>query len=156
MQRLWLTKKAGLLANHTYKIDVTAAHGVCQKHRKLTIITRLRRRIQMLNHKIRPQVAIFAEAMEHKLVANDHKGGWVSYAKEKGIAWFFARMLEEADELRIAIDDGADANTILLEAADVANFAMMIADIAAQADMEWASQITACPGCGLGLYEETR
>lgn len=81
---------------------------------------------------VRPQVQTFAEAMELKLSANDHKGQWKSYGSESAVEWFFARMLEEVDELRAAIDDGEDPVAVLFEAADVANYAMMIADTVAQ------------------------
>ena len=83
---------------------------------------------------LRPCVVAFAWDMERKLRANDHKGGW------EGDDWtaLHKRMLEEAEELRSVI-----AGKHLLgsgrpwqekraqvrgEAADVANFAMMLAE----------------------------
>lgn len=89
---------------------------------------------------LRPAVLWFAQQMELKLRRNDHKGGW------RGIGMQYAqrRMREEALELERAIEeftyhnsDGSPIseqeiveakNAIVREAADVANFAMMIAD----------------------------
>ncbi len=74
--------------------------------------------------KIRPEVQRFAEAMEGRLSANDHKGGW----KECDYEYLLQRTLEEFQELDQAVIDGKPATEIRKEAADVANFAMMIAD----------------------------
>lgn len=79
---------------------------------------------------IRDSVKWFAEQMELKLQENDAKGGW----DDCGIYWLLERLREETRELEIAIDIhrdlGAPHNNIVKEAADVANFAMMVADIA--------------------------
>lgn len=72
----------------------------------------------------RPSVVAFAEAMEGKLVANEHKGGWWN---DTPIA-LIARLREEVDELERSLT-GHTANEVLKEAADVGNFAMMIADL---------------------------
>lgn len=74
----------------------------------------------MLN--LRPEVAAFAALMEQRLRENDHKPGW----KEDDPRELYERLDEEAGELdyALAIRDG-----IAKEAADVANFAMMIADV---------------------------
>lgn len=80
--------------------------------------------------KVRPAVRWFAEQMEAKLRENDHKGGWI------GHDGLLTRLREETDELYDAIvrhEAGVIApNThpdqVTREAADVANFAMMIAD----------------------------
>jgi NTP pyrophosphatase (non-canonical NTP hydrolase) len=79
----------------------------------------------------RLEVQRFAEIMEDKLVENDGKRGW----RRNDAYQLHDRLLEEAAELRQAMTDaGGDAapnaSTIAREAADVANFAMMIADIA--------------------------
>jgi hypothetical protein len=93
---------------------------------------------------LRPEVQAFAEAMEMKLRLNDHKGGW---KKEHPKAYLFRRLGDEIRELEYAIDDQINAiqmlhredatpklveiqgNKVLSEAVDVANFAMMIADV---------------------------
>ncbi|MDU0329206.1 hypothetical protein RW092_03185 [Paenibacillus sp. 3LSP] len=78
--------------------------------------------------KPRESVQWFAEVMENKLRENDHKGGW----DNENIYWLWERLRDEASELLVAVDATrdlyADPLNIVLEAADVANFAMMIAD----------------------------
>ena len=84
---------------------------------------------------LRPRVRKFAEQMELALRDNDHKGGW----KECSNGYLLTRLREEADELEEAISCLAmpaefytgpyrQAFVIEGEAADVANFAMMIWD----------------------------
>lgn len=75
-----------------------------------------------------PFVLSFARVMESKLAQNRHKGdsdGWRSAGTEK----LFSLLRKEVEELSQAIQD-RDATAIALEAADVANFAMMVADCA--------------------------
>lgn len=72
----------------------------------------------------RPTLQRFAVAMEAKLRVNDYKGGWRSCRTW----WLYRRLQEEETELRIAIMQGNPV-AILGEAADVANIAMMIADV---------------------------
>ena len=83
---------------------------------------------------LRPEVQIFAEAMERKLRQNDHKGGW----ENMPLGWLRGRLGEETKELDVSItayideieccgDLSKPRQAILLECADVANFAMMIA-----------------------------
>lgn len=89
---------------------------------------------------LRPEVLAFAQAMEAKLRENDHKGGW----KNDDPRALLRRLREETDELDPAVtayearrrerpgddDHVAEASRrVLREAADVANFAMMIADV---------------------------
>lgn len=68
----------------------------------------------------------FASIMERELKANDHKGGW----ERDRIVDLLNRVYDEASELNDAINcpGGARPERIIKEAADVANFAMMIAD----------------------------
>jgi NTP pyrophosphatase (non-canonical NTP hydrolase) len=72
---------------------------------------------------LRPSVRWFAERMERELRANAYKGGWAGC----DAPWLLKRLREETRELAEAIR-GGDAEDIAAEAADVANFAMMIAD----------------------------
>jgi NTP pyrophosphatase (non-canonical NTP hydrolase) len=75
---------------------------------------------------VRPEVLWLAQAMEKKLQKNDHKGKWGSFGTDK-LQWWLDRLQEEVEELRNAAHhEGAEATR--LEAADVANFALMIAD----------------------------
>lgn len=73
----------------------------------------------------------FAERMKQKLrkPENEAKGGW----REDSLRALWHRLREETDELFEALDeDGVPWDHVIDEAADVANFAMMIADHARQ------------------------
>ena len=81
--------------------------------------------------RLRPSVRWFAEQMELKLRANDHKGGWA----DERMRYLMKRLYGEAWELSLVLERSqADTNdecldpNIVGEAADVANFAMMVAD----------------------------
>lgn len=76
---------------------------------------------------LRPEVLAFARLMETKLRANDHKPGW----KSDRAADLWRRLsADETYELYEAITaDAPDPKHIGSEAADIANFAMMIADV---------------------------
>jgi len=91
---------------------------------------------------LRPEVAAFAQLMERELRRNDHKGGW----KDEPTGYLSRRCGGELQELRAAIQrrhrermtgfppvdaEKRAALTVEIgeEAADVANFAMMIADV---------------------------
>lgn len=67
----------------------------------------------------------FFEAMVYKLHKNAHKGRW----EHIGIGDAFQGMAGESEELNEAIGRRSNIE-IVLEAADVANFAMIIANIA--------------------------
>lgn len=71
---------------------------------------------------MRPELQTFAQYMEHKLKLNDHKGGWENTSQER----LFALLKKEVEELEKALQEEPNLN-IMFEAADVANFAMMIA-----------------------------
>ena len=73
---------------------------------------------------LRPALASFADLMEEMLQENDHKGGW-QYDSSKAL---LRRLKQETAELQRAIERDAPTDEIAREAADVANFAMMIAD----------------------------
>lgn len=72
----------------------------------------------------RREVRTFAERMERALRANEHKGGWQAMAPEQ----LYLRVIEELDELLKEIQWNGDPEKIAAEAADAANFLMMIAD----------------------------
>lgn len=73
----------------------------------------------------RTTVRQFAFAMEGRLRENDHKGGW----QESDWRYLMARLREEIAELEDAHYHAYPKAEISREAADVANFAMMIADV---------------------------
>lgn len=73
---------------------------------------------------LRDSVLAFAAQMERKLRANDHKGGWSNESPE----WLLSRLREEVAELEQLVASGGPG--VVGEAADVANFAMMVAETA--------------------------
>jgi hypothetical protein len=78
--------------------------------------------------RIRPEVRAIAEAMEERLKRNEWKGGWDAMS----VAALFKRLGQEIAELRRETKKpNAKQNPYMIrhEAADVANFAMMIADV---------------------------
>jgi len=101
----------------------------------------------------RPEVRAFADLMEAQLRANDHKPGW------KGEEWWplLCRLREETLELQDALGPGSRTDLpawsarVGSEAADVANFAMMIADVcgalpapAGEKAINWEEVAEAC------------
>ena len=88
--------------------------------------------LQRVKEYLRPEVLWFACEMEKKLRENDYKGGWW----ECDFPYLFECMWHEYKELMNCFDrtDTGErvpiksAKVICGEAADIANFAMMIAD----------------------------
>jgi len=78
--------------------------------------------------KLRPKVRRFAEYMELKLRENEHKPGW----KSDPAPGLLRRLREETVELEdilLRLKESPILRTFVTdEAADVANFAMMLAD----------------------------
>ena len=100
----------------------------------------------MMPHKPRAVVQHFAEVMESKLRANAHKGGRKEW-KVEDASWLLERVRDEVKELELAMAEMVALRTspdldresrdkayalvkkdIREEAADIANFAMMVAD----------------------------
>ena len=73
---------------------------------------------------IRPEVLRFAKQMEKVLKENDHKQHWSNCS----VGYLLGRAGDELGELRRAIKS-KDPQKIKKEATDLANFAMMIADV---------------------------
>jgi len=80
--------------------------------------------VPAVEYKLRPEVAAFARLMEDRLQANEQKGGW----KGCSVSWLFDRLMGEANELSHELEARAYM-WVDKEAADVANFAMMIVDV---------------------------
>lgn len=87
-----------------------------------------------MNVTLRPEVQAFAEEMELRLRASDEGGGWDGCTEGILMCW----LLEEVSELAEALHwfQKADhlaraghAGRVRRTAADVANYAMMIADV---------------------------
>lgn len=89
---------------------------------------------------VRPEVQWFAIEMEKKLALNDHKTGW----KDCEVDMLISRLKEETQELedewwKRKNDFGRSASEgfmftssneeLIKECADIANFAMMVADL---------------------------
>lgn len=74
---------------------------------------------------IRQELAWFSGIMEMTLKENDHKGGWG--AEQCTMDYLTGRLQEEVNELVSSLESGRKEE-IIRECADVANFAMMIAD----------------------------
>jgi len=74
---------------------------------------------------LRPEVLAFAQLMERQLRANDHKPGW----KNDDPAALSRRIAQEHAELQDTMRQCRGAEAIGKEAADVANFSMMVADV---------------------------
>jgi NTP pyrophosphatase (non-canonical NTP hydrolase) len=74
---------------------------------------------------LEPALKTFFEAMVYKLHRNRHKGRW----EDMDLAKAFDHLVGETGELDEAVRRGSNIE-IILEAADVANFAMIIANIA--------------------------
>lgn len=76
-------------------------------------------------NRLRPAVQSFVRWMEETLRENDHKPGWHADRNME----LMKRLDQEAVELRSELQaEQQNARKIVKEAADVANFAMMIAD----------------------------
>lgn len=74
--------------------------------------------------KQRFEVKCFGELMEQNLLENESKGGW----HDCTYSHLFGRLIEECYELMNAVLHGESAEAVASEAADVGNFAMMIAN----------------------------
>lgn len=74
---------------------------------------------------IRSEVKTFAEFMEVSLKLNDYKGGW----RNKTPDWLMSRLKDEVQDLQAALDFALYNEEKIGECVDVANYAMMIADV---------------------------
>jgi glutathionyl-hydroquinone reductase len=78
---------------------------------------------EVVEKQVRNSVDWFSKQMERKLKKNDHKGGW----RNCELQYLSMRLTQERKELTEAIAS-KDFQKIIDECADIANFAMMIAD----------------------------
>lgn len=95
--------------------------SVCTAYRELELqISKL-----IVESTMRTEVRVFAQAMEERLEANRHKGHWRDCKR----GYLLERMREEISELVNAMEfEHASPDVVIKEAADVANFCMMLAD----------------------------
>jgi len=88
---------------------------------------------EIMKNQPRECVVEFSQNMESQLQRNDHKPGW----KNDDPIALLRRIREETDELEEALNKKIPTvGKIKKEAADVANFAMMIADISDRVQTE--------------------
>lgn len=87
---------------------------------------------------LRESVQWFATVMEVNLRGNDHKGGW----EEEPFQYFVDRMKDEMEEIEEAMVGTckSDMMDAVNECADLANFAMMLAENAHKKAMEWEEE----------------
>ena len=72
-----------------------------------------------------PDLQRFFDAMVYKLRRNAHKGRW----EDMSVSGALQRLREEVDELQEAVNAGSSME-ITMESCDVANFALIVANIA--------------------------
>ena len=103
------------------------AHEKSSGHRVATGSRRLSHEQVMEPLKLRPEVQWFAEQMELRLRANDWKGG----RQDSRTHYLWGRLSAEQAELYQALFPlgKREPEKVISEAADVANFAMMLADV---------------------------
>lgn len=77
---------------------------------------------------VMPSLQRFFDAMIYKLRRNAHKGRWETLPLEKA----YADLGVEVSELEVALHSGSTSE-ILMEAADVANEALIVSEIAMEA-----------------------
>ena len=75
--------------------------------------------------KLKDSVKWFSQHMENVLRDNDYKGGW----EDIDVGWLLGRLQEEVCELENELHVSNNEEKIIKECCDVANFAMMIADL---------------------------
>lgn len=72
-----------------------------------------------------PDIRRFIDAMIYKLEKNAPKGRWETYSLEQA----FDLLKQEVDELQVEVHGDRNMVRTMLEAADVANFALIVAAI---------------------------
>ncbi len=74
----------------------------------------------------RKEIRVFADYMEHKIRMNEKKGHWSKRSHEENFKLLMGEVKELEDEV-VKPPDKRNHLDIMMEAADVANYAMMIA-----------------------------
>ena len=78
--------------------------------------------------RLRPEVQKFAEEMERELRVNEHKGDWGDCNEEFLISEMNRNIVRLIQTIERDNGNGLFADTVIRRCANVANFAMMIAD----------------------------
>lgn len=138
----WATHQALKIAEE--HVPPSSPAKLSQSHELMQTIARALRRAHedgRLNEGTRERILWFSRRMEKKLRKNDHKGHWSNCTR----AYLLRRLRSELKELaaetanfgRLTKKEMKDAGlqdsarALISEAADVANFAMMLADVVA-------------------------
>lgn len=87
-----------------------------------------------------PELKMLSDAMKVKLMANAHRGKWENLDLDKA----FDLLQGEVKELREAIENG-NVVEILMESADLANYALMIADVAIKKALRGKADVISIP-----------
>lgn len=129
-ERLMTSKELAEFLNSAVKDDLDRAY----EQADLSVENqKLRDELASERGRLRPPLRWFVEQMEHKLAGNDHKGGW----DKESLQHLYDRLVEESRELKKEMHKVKSLDepsallllNIISEAADVANFSMMIADV---------------------------
>ncbi len=130
---IWRAKdaeaKVAELEQKVGQMDRWRADGMKMMNQRDAALQDAERLREVLNNweYLRKPVQMFATIMEYKLRLNDHKGAGWGWGDD--IELFWVRLEDEVKEIRKAIDNNGSVDPqVAYEAADVANFAMMIAD----------------------------
>lgn len=75
---------------------------------------------------VEPHIKVFFDAMLYKLAQNSHKGAWENLKADEA----YHKLMAECQELNEALTDLRNTVEIILECADVGNFALILANIA--------------------------
>jgi hypothetical protein len=84
---------------------------------------------------LRPEVRRFSLVMERELRENDYKGHWRGAPMHRVLAHLAGKLVAAARELVLNIDPTVELTpnaTTLSECADVANLALIVADVAGE------------------------
>lgn len=117
-----------LSLQETLKSTASQVYGLTRELAAQKTAARDARLVPKLSPDQSRQFWTFVGLMQQKLTLNAHKGGWHNCTMTS----LFSRLLEETQELQTAMHDRSarvDYEQVHWEAADVANFAMMIASL---------------------------
>lgn len=77
---------------------------------------------------VKIKVSLFANVMIQKFKTHERKGGWKDMNTKEDLQKLLQCLKDEVNELEVALDKEPDQN-VIKEAADVANYALIISDL---------------------------
>lgn len=117
------------------KKEIADWNSQVEKKKQENKLRKVMRSIKSFNLPVRKEVAAFALLMEEVLKANDHKGDWKEASMDELLYLVDGELTEVSeaiDPYEEALSAGEDTTLVSKhlgkEAADIANYAMMIAD----------------------------